>query len=120
MRFETAVYRNATNNDTMFIGLLQSENNCLSRSDRFCKSFDICQTVCLACVICSALFSEVSLNTAFVSADKYLKTLYLQTLIKKNIMIIEPKMRGFICLTSHPKGCEENVIKQIEYFKTNG
>ena len=39
VRFETAVYRNATNNDTMFIGLLQSENNCLSRKDRFCKSF---------------------------------------------------------------------------------
>jgi enoyl-[acyl-carrier protein] reductase/trans-2-enoyl-CoA reductase (NAD+) len=35
-------------------------------------------------------------------------------------MIIEPKMRGFICLTSHPKGCEENVIKQIEYVKSKG
>ncbi len=34
----------------MFNGLLQSENNCLSRSDCFCKSFDVCQTVCLACV----------------------------------------------------------------------
>jgi enoyl-[acyl-carrier protein] reductase/trans-2-enoyl-CoA reductase (NAD+) len=35
-------------------------------------------------------------------------------------MIIEPKMRGFICLTSHPTGCEENVIKQIEYIKSKG
>ena len=35
----------------MFNGLLQSENKCLSRSDRFCKSFDVCQTVALACVI---------------------------------------------------------------------
>ena len=34
----------------MFNGLLQSENNCLSRSDRFCKSFVVCQTVYLACV----------------------------------------------------------------------
>ncbi|WP_417861004.1 enoyl-ACP reductase FabV [Winogradskyella sediminis] len=39
-------------------------------------------------------------------------------------MIIEPKTRGFICLTAHPKGCEQNVLKQIEYIKskptTNG
>ncbi|RZL32116.1 MAG: hypothetical protein EOP00_34335, partial [Pedobacter sp.] len=27
-------------------------------------------------------------------------------------MIIEPRMRGFICLTAHPKGCEQNVINQ--------
>ncbi len=40
----------------MFNGLLQSENNCLSRSDRFCKSFDVCQTVCLACVTCRQFF----------------------------------------------------------------
>jgi enoyl-[acyl-carrier protein] reductase/trans-2-enoyl-CoA reductase (NAD+) len=35
-------------------------------------------------------------------------------------MIIEPKMRGFICLTSHPKGCEQNVKNQIEYVKSKG
>jgi len=35
-------------------------------------------------------------------------------------MIIEPKIRGFICLTSHPKGCEQNVINQIEYVKSEG
>ncbi len=29
-------------------------------------------------------------------------------------------MRGFICLTSHPKGCEKNVINQIEYIKSKG
>jgi len=33
-------------------------------------------------------------------------------------MIIEPKMRGFICLTAHPKGCEQNVINQIEFIKS--
>jgi enoyl-[acyl-carrier protein] reductase / trans-2-enoyl-CoA reductase (NAD+) len=35
-------------------------------------------------------------------------------------MIIEPRMRGFICLTSHPKGCEQNVINQINYIKSKG
>ncbi|MFD2909349.1 enoyl-ACP reductase FabV [Flavobacterium ardleyense] len=35
-------------------------------------------------------------------------------------MIIEPRMRGFICLTAHPKGCEQNVKNQIEYVKSNG
>ena len=35
-------------------------------------------------------------------------------------MIIEPRMRGFICLTSHPTGCEKNVINQIEYTKNKG
>ena len=35
-------------------------------------------------------------------------------------MIIEPRMRGFICLTSHPKGCEQSVINQINYVKSKG
>ena len=35
-------------------------------------------------------------------------------------MIIEPRMRGFICTTSHPKGCEQNVKNQIEYIKSKG
>lgn len=35
-------------------------------------------------------------------------------------MIIEPRMRGFICLTSHPTGCEQNVKNQIEYVKSKG
>jgi enoyl-[acyl-carrier protein] reductase/trans-2-enoyl-CoA reductase (NAD+) len=35
-------------------------------------------------------------------------------------MIIEPRMRGFICLTAHPKGCEQNVINQIDYIKSKG
>ncbi|MDR1595488.1 MAG: trans-2-enoyl-CoA reductase family protein [Puniceicoccales bacterium] len=30
-------------------------------------------------------------------------------------MIIRPKTRGFISLTAHPKGCEENVREQIEF-----
>ncbi|WP_432713700.1 enoyl-ACP reductase FabV [Pedobacter sp.] len=35
-------------------------------------------------------------------------------------MIIVPKTRGFICLTSHPKGCEQNVKNQINYVKSKG
>lgn len=35
-------------------------------------------------------------------------------------MIIEPRMRGFICLTAHPAGCEQNVKNQIEYIKSKG
>lgn len=35
-------------------------------------------------------------------------------------MIIEPRMRGFICLTAHPDGCKENVRQQIEYVKQQG
>ena len=35
-------------------------------------------------------------------------------------MIIEPRMRGFICTTAHPKGCEQNVLNQIEYVKSKG
>lgn len=32
-------------------------------------------------------------------------------------MIIEPKIRGFICTTAHPDGCAEAVREQIEYVK---
>jgi enoyl-[acyl-carrier protein] reductase/trans-2-enoyl-CoA reductase (NAD+) len=32
-------------------------------------------------------------------------------------MIIKPKIRGFICTTTHPKGCEANILNQIEFTK---
>ncbi|AWH85632.1 bifunctional NADH-specific enoyl-ACP reductase/trans-2-enoyl-CoA reductase [Flavobacterium album] len=35
-------------------------------------------------------------------------------------MIIEPRMRGFICLTAHPGGAAQNVKQQIEYVKSKG
>src|SRR5665213_3006935 len=35
-------------------------------------------------------------------------------------MIIQPKIRGFICTTAHPKGCEQVVDDQIEYVKSHG
>jgi enoyl-[acyl-carrier protein] reductase/trans-2-enoyl-CoA reductase (NAD+) len=35
-------------------------------------------------------------------------------------MIIEPRTRGFICLTSHPTGCAQNVKDQIAYIQSKG
>jgi len=35
-------------------------------------------------------------------------------------MIIEPRMRGFICLTAHPDGAAQNVKQQIEYVTSKG
>lgn len=35
-------------------------------------------------------------------------------------MIIEPRMRGFICLTAHPEGCAQNVKNQIQYVTSKG
>ncbi|KFF47993.1 enoyl-ACP reductase FabV [Salinicola sp. JS01] len=34
-------------------------------------------------------------------------------------MIIKPKVRGFICTTTHPLGCERNVLEQIEATRAN-
>ena len=35
-------------------------------------------------------------------------------------MIIQPKIRGFICTTAHPAGCAANVQEQIDYVKEHG
>ncbi len=35
-------------------------------------------------------------------------------------MIVHPKVRGFICTTAHPVGCEAHVDEQIEYVKSKG
>ncbi|MBJ7538505.1 enoyl-ACP reductase FabV [Marinomonas transparens] len=35
-------------------------------------------------------------------------------------MIIKPKIRGFICTTTHPVGCEQNVREQIALTKSKG
>lgn len=35
-------------------------------------------------------------------------------------MVVEPKVKGFICTTAHPTGCEKNVQEQIEYVKSKG
>jgi enoyl-[acyl-carrier protein] reductase/trans-2-enoyl-CoA reductase (NAD+) len=35
-------------------------------------------------------------------------------------MIIQPRMRGFICTTAHPDGAAENVKQQIAYVQSKG
>jgi enoyl-[acyl-carrier protein] reductase/trans-2-enoyl-CoA reductase (NAD+) len=35
-------------------------------------------------------------------------------------MIIKPKVRGFLCVTTHPAGCEANVKNQIDYVNSQG
>jgi enoyl-[acyl-carrier protein] reductase/trans-2-enoyl-CoA reductase (NAD+) len=35
-------------------------------------------------------------------------------------MIIKPKVRGFICINSHPQGCAANVQEQVDYIKSQG
>ena len=35
-------------------------------------------------------------------------------------MIIKPRVRGFICITAHPVGCEHNVLDQIKVTQAAG
>ena len=35
-------------------------------------------------------------------------------------MVIQPKVRGFICITAHPVGCEHNVRDQIAVTRASG
>ncbi|MEO0436633.1 MAG: enoyl-ACP reductase FabV [Pseudomonadota bacterium] len=35
-------------------------------------------------------------------------------------MVIKPRVRGFLCTTTHPVGCAENVARQIRYVRGNG
>ena len=35
-------------------------------------------------------------------------------------MVIKPRVRGFLCVTTHPVGCEMNVKNQIDFVKANG
>ena len=34
-------------------------------------------------------------------------------------MIIKPRIRGFVCITSHPKGCEAKVREEIEVARSS-
>ena len=36
------------------------------------------------------------------------------------LMIIKPRVRGFLCVTSHPAGCDTNIKRQIDYVKSQG
>ena len=35
-------------------------------------------------------------------------------------MIIKPRVRGFLCVTSHPAGCDANIKRQIDYVTSQG
>jgi len=35
-------------------------------------------------------------------------------------MVIKPRVRGFLCTTTHPLGCAENVRRQIDYVRGKG
>lgn len=35
-------------------------------------------------------------------------------------MVIQPKVRGFLCTTTHPTGCFENVRRQAEHVQSHG
>ncbi len=35
-------------------------------------------------------------------------------------MIVQPKIRGFICTTAHPVGCARHIQQQIDYVKKKG
>ena len=35
-------------------------------------------------------------------------------------MIVEPKVKSFLCITAHPEGCAKNVQNQIAYVKSKG
>lgn len=35
-------------------------------------------------------------------------------------MVIKPRVRGFMCVTTHPVGCEMNVKQQIDFVKRRG
>ena len=35
-------------------------------------------------------------------------------------MVIQPKVKGFICTTAHPNGCHKNIEQQINFVKQQG
>lgn len=35
-------------------------------------------------------------------------------------MVIKPRVRGFLCVTTHPQGCARNVQRQIDYVRQRG
>ncbi|MEL0008061.1 MAG: bifunctional NADH-specific enoyl-ACP reductase/trans-2-enoyl-CoA reductase, partial [Luminiphilus sp.] len=35
-------------------------------------------------------------------------------------MVIQPKVRGFLCTTTHPAGCLENVRRQVAHVQHKG
>ena len=37
-----------------------------------------------------------------------------------SVQVVKPRIRGFICTSAHPVGCEKNVQEQIDYIKSVG
>ena len=35
-------------------------------------------------------------------------------------MLIQPKIRGFVCITAHPQGCAAHVAEQMAWAKKHG
>lgn len=35
-------------------------------------------------------------------------------------MVIQPKVKGFLCVTAHPEGCAKNVREQVKYVESCG
>ena len=35
-------------------------------------------------------------------------------------MVVEPRVKDYICTTAHPIGCAQNVKNQIAYVKSKG
>src|SRR5690606_20149236 len=42
------------------------------------------------------------------------------TLARESAMVIQPKVKGFICTTAHPLGCAANVKEQIRFVQAQG
>jgi enoyl-[acyl-carrier protein] reductase / trans-2-enoyl-CoA reductase (NAD+) len=42
------------------------------------------------------------------------------TVSTDNLIVIKPRIRGFICVTAHPIGCAAHVQEQIDYVKKQG
>lgn len=55
-------------------------------------------------------------DIAFLVKSWYNSNKFIIRRIK--LMVILPKVRGFICTTAHPAGCEANVRAQIQYVKS--
>jgi len=53
---------------------------------------------------------------AVVNARLILK-IDIVCLVTRPLMIIEPRVKGFLCTTAHPAGCREDVLQQIAYVK---
>jgi enoyl-[acyl-carrier protein] reductase / trans-2-enoyl-CoA reductase (NAD+) len=44
----------------------------------------------------------------------------MSTTTENPMVVIKPRIRGFICITSHPTGCAAHVQEQINYVKKKG